>query len=373
MSGTATRQTNWKFIFITVGSIVIVGFVFLRFFWSPLQEHNKRLVLLEEEYSKQRGEFLTFLKEKKRLDRDRLLGLPRDLAKGINQYSHYFQKLLRECGFSGADVAPVADTRNPAAAGNPALAGAATAKKAGHMPLTFLVRAQGDWPGVAKLLEQFQRTPLLHRVKTLIVEQQQTEKDAPGKLVLNMTVEALVVNRNDQRPDNLWGLDPRLGLVDALLAMNGQPTGWFMVLRGQALLVPEMPERSYAVLARVNPFVGGPLTPETDYAEEERQDKERLAKTFLTLTLPSAQEAVLLAPTSADKSSSIKLAAAPGQDTFPIWDGKKGKIIRVDLRDVYFSVDNDLYRIKIGQNLGEAMKRPLSPTERKSLGVWEKK
>jgi hypothetical protein len=63
------------------------------------------------------------------------------------------------------------------------------------------------------------------------------------------------------------------------------------------------------------------------------------------------------------------LAAAAGFDTFPMWDGKKGKVLRVDLRDVYVRVDEKVYGIHIGQNLAEALKRPLSAKELKGLGL----
>src|SRR5262249_16790829 len=130
-------------------------------------------------------------------------------------------------------------------------------KKANHIVLNFLVRAKGDWGGLMNLLEEFQRTPLLHRLRNLSIDQQQSGEKASGdKLAMTLSIEAMVVNRNDQRPDNLWGVDPRVLVLDAILGLNGQPAGWAMLLRGQALLVPEMPRRRYVELAQVNPFVG---------------------------------------------------------------------------------------------------------------------
>src|SRR5262249_12103486 len=251
MNSSPSPQTNWKFILITVGGFVLLAFLFLKMFWFPWQQSQRTLTLLEDDYDRQQRSYLTFMKERKKLTAFRLLGLPKNLEKGGSDYAHYLQDLLKECGFTVEDVqGPVGlEARNQAPA---------RGKKVSHIPLTFLVRAQGDWGALVKLLERFQRTPLLHRLKSWSVDQDPSAKDKNGKkLVVNLTVEALVVNHNDKRPDNLWGIDQRLVAADALLAMQGRPTGWAMLLRGQALLLPPMPERRYGDVVRVNPFVGG--------------------------------------------------------------------------------------------------------------------
>jgi hypothetical protein len=245
-------------------------------------------------------------------------------------------------------------------------------KKVSHLALTFLVRAQGNWAALAKLLERFQRTPLLHRLKSWNVEQAPGEKEKSGKkLVMNLTVEALVVNHSDKRPDNLWGIDSRLIGVDALLALQGRPAGWTMLLRGQALLLPPMPDRRYADLARVNPFVGGRLPEEKEKKRDTRPPDNR-SNVHLVLTDHASQKAILLAATKSKGESAIKLAATAGHDVFEVWDGHgllKGKVLRVDPRDVYVQVGKAIYAIHIGQNLAEAMERPLAPNELARLGL----
>jgi hypothetical protein len=357
-------QTNWKFILITVGGTVLLAFLFLKLFWFPLQQSNRRLAFMEDEYDRQRREFRTFLRERKRLEVFRLLGLPRNLEKGGSDYARYCQNLLRDCGFSVEDFQGPAglDARNQAAG---------PAQKAGHIVLVFLVRAQGDWTGLVKLLEKFQRTPLLHRLKNWSIEQGGTSKEVSGKkLVLNLTIEALVVNRNDKRPDDLWGVDPRCIGLDALAAWGRQPAGWAMLFRAQGLLVPEMPNRRYMEVARANPFVGGRFLDGNANPRDKRPPDSR-ASVHLVLTDHAAQKAILLATTKAEPSS-IKLGAADGHDQFDIWDGRglrKGKVLRVDPRDVYVQVGKEVYGIHVGQNLAEAMKRPLSPGEVTSLGL----
>jgi len=245
-------------------------------------------------------------------------------------------------------------------------------KKASHLVLTFLVRAQGNWAALAKLLERFQRTPLLHRLKSWNVEQAPGDKDKSGKkLVVNLTVEALVVNRSDKRPDNLWGIDTRMVGVDALLALQGRPAGWAMLLRGQALLLPPMPDRRYADLARVNPFVGGRLPEEKEKKRDTRPPDNR-SNVHLALTDHAGQKAILLAASKYKGESAIKLTTTAGHNEFEVWDGKgllKARVLRVDPRDVYVQVGKAIYAFHVGQNLAEAMQRPLAPGELARLGL----
>jgi hypothetical protein len=365
MNSSPSPQTNWKFILITVGGFVLLAFLFLKMFWFPWQQSQRALTLLEDDYDRQQRSYLTFMKERKKLTAFRLLGLPKNLEKGGSDYAHYLQDLLQECGFTVEDVqGPVGlEARNQAPA---------RGKKVSHIPLTFLVRAQGDWGALVKLLERFQRTPLLHRLKSWSVDQDPSAKDKNGKkLVVNLTVEALVVNHNDKRPDNLWGIDPRLVAADALLAMQGRPTGWAMLLRGQALLLPPMPERRYGDVVRVNPFVGGRLPEEKEKKRDTRPPDNR-SNVYLALTDHAGQKAILLAASKYKGESAIKLTTTAGHNEFEVWDGKgllKARVLRVDPRDVYVQVGKAIYAFHVGQNLAEAMERPLAPGELARLGL----
>jgi hypothetical protein len=189
-----------------------------------------------------------------------------------------------------------------------------------------------------------------------------------------LTVEALVVGRSDRRPDELWGVNPRLVAVDSLLALRRQPAGWAMVLRAQALLPPPMPDRRYGDLKRVNPFLGG-VPSQWDFgaaarAKQKRRPDER-PNVYLVLTDHANQQIILLNETKPDKPSTVNLGVI-GRSTFEVWNGKepmKGRLLRVEPRDVYFQVGREIYTMHIGQNLAEAMRRSLSPRELKELGL----
>ncbi len=88
------------------------------------------------------------------------------------------------------------------------------------------------------------------------------------------------------------------------------------------------------------------------------------------LTNPSDQKAILLTG-SPEKNTIVKLASL---ETFTIFDGidtLKGQVLRVDLREVYFRVGAAVYGIRFEENLTDAMKRPLSAVEQKTLGLVE--
>jgi hypothetical protein len=358
----ARPQTNWKFILVTSGAALVLGIVFLKGFWLPYQENLKKLRSLEEDYDNQRRDFLVFQKEKQRLERDRLLGLPRNLNQAEREYIDYLQRLLDKCGF---DAHPDVQQTGVDFRGGLTTAG----KKAGHMAVTYLVRAQGPWTSIVKFLEKFQRTPLLHRLKTWTVDASGAGKSAASKLTLNVTVEALVVNRNEQRPDNLWGIDPRLVAVDAMLGLNRMPAGWATLLRAQALLLPELPRRSYVEVPRLNPFVGGIPISEVDLAAQALRDKEkekdRQAKASLVFT-SEPERALLVVPGDTDKKTEIALKR---DGTFPVWEGKEAKVLRICHRKVYFRFENKLYGIEIGEKMKEALGRPLSVSEGRALGL----
>jgi hypothetical protein len=366
MTAVATRPTNWKRIFITAGVVIGLGMLFLRSFVFPYQENRKKLLTVEDERDTRDRDYRLFQREKKRLESDRLLGLP-NKSQAQDEYIGYLQKLLEKCGFEARpDVTPIgSDLR------------AAAGKKTGHVAVSFVVRAYGPWTSVVKFLEKFQRTPLLHRLRVWSVDVPGSTKGTPSRLTLNMTIEALMVNRNEKRPEELWGVDVRLVAVDALLGLNRMPAGWATLLRAQALLPPELPKRSYTEMPRLNPFVGGIPLSERDLAAEDLAKKNQAAKDLknaqakasLVFTQDSEpKEALLVVPTAdGKKATSIKLKLG---GTFPVWEGKNAKVLRIDHYKVYFQFDGKIHSIHIGEKMKEALdQQPLSASESKTLGL----
>jgi hypothetical protein len=75
------------------------------------------------------------------------------------------------------------------------------------------------------------------------------------------------------------------------------------------------------------------------------------------------ERALLVVPTDTDKTTEITLKP---DGTFPVWEGKKAKVLRICHHKVYFQFESKIYGIEIGKNMAEALDRPL---DGKSLGL----
>jgi len=368
MNGPTSRPpTNWTFILGTSGGALLLGFLFLKGFLLPWQKNAKDLSRLEDEVIALENDFKVFMRDKKKLESYKLLGLPRDLERSSSGYNEYLYDLLDHCGFIGIVIKPTGNEEKPKSQ-----ATSGGAKKPGHLTLAFQVDAQGDWVSLTKMLEQFQRTAFLHRLRNLSIGP--SSKSAKAKLSFTMNIETLVVHQNERRPDNLWGFDPKIFAYDSVLALFGQPSGWAMLLRGQALLIPEAPPRRYSDLAWVNPFVGGkPRDPsEKPIAKKEGKNPPKRSEFRLAFTNPSAQRAMLLSG-STEKNTVVNLQAL---DDFTVFDGidqVKGRVVRVDLGEVFVEVGGKVYGIGFEKTLMDYLKSPLSVEEQKERGLVKEK
>jgi hypothetical protein len=372
--------TNWTFILVTSGGALLLGFLFLQLFFFPWQKNKRDLDRVQDEVDSQVREFNLFMRDRNKLQTYRLLGMPRNLEWGSSSYTEYLQTLFKDSGFSTKpDIRPSGHEERPKSK----FAGGAI--KPGHLTVAYQVDAQGDWLSLTKMLEKFQRTPFLHRIRNLTINPKQGGK----KLSISMNIEAMVVHKNEQRPDNLWGFDPKIFARDTMLALFGQPSGWAMLMRGQALLIPQTPARRYADLAWVNPFVGGkPQSPYEPPVIVKKEGKPRpppkRLEFYLRLANPSDQRAILVAG-GTDKYTVVKLAgpvdpttqfvggaacAALRLETFTVFDGidsVQGTVLRVDLREVYVMVEGAVYAIGFEKTFAEYLKEPLAAEEVKKL------
>ena len=69
-----------------------------------------------------------------------------------------------------------------------------------------------------------------------------------------------------------------------------------------------------------------------------------------------------------------RLRAEPGFDTFRILDNDgetlvRGKVIRLDDRELIFEAQDSYYSMHVGQNLDQALKRPLSSSQLRDMGL----
>src|SRR5262245_38569008 len=364
------RERNFLlFVVLAVVGVGGVVFVFQQWFWQPLQEAQRKVDDLQDEVDQKDQQIRFVLQEKKRLEKYKLLSLPANPEQASSDYSAYLKQVLRLSKLSEVKL-----LGPPTAAFKPGAAG----KKAGHLTLPFVVSARGSVDGVIELLERLKAAPIAHRVKALAVQPAEAGTKDAGKLNVNMTIEALIVNQSaSMNPFVVTNPDTRLLMLDCLAALRRAPVGLAMMPWGLSMvtthaLVPSEDEwtRDYSDIGKRNLFVGGVASfPKRGESPDAEGIADLRPYVRLVQTDPLTQEAFLRNLLFAGKDIRLRPKKYSGFDTFRIKNEDKsrdvvtGKVLRVDQRDVFFQVAESVYRIHIGQSLAEAMRRAISDDE----------
>lgn len=362
-------QRDQKIVLSLVLVLVGLGFAFVllqTWFLGPLADYNRQITSLEDEIDGKDRQRQSILFGRKLFEEKKKISLPASRVKASAEYDRYLVTLLQQSGLTdiGVQGPPPAELK----AKQPVIPVApGAAKKPGHTVLTYQVRAKGNMANVATALESLQRTPVMHRVKGLTIGRQDTSaKDANNnKLVMQMTVEAMIVAgvKAEQEPS----LKPNTKVE---LPTSTSP-------------------RRYADIAYKNIFTGPiplPPAPVTAPVEELTAEEELIPEHVrLVSTEPTAQEAWLRTLIFQVPEIRIRSKAGSGYDTFRIMNEDRSKVLvravvlRIDQRDVYFQVSEDVlkkhigdvFRLHIGQTIADAMRRPLSDAELDDLELTD--
>jgi hypothetical protein len=450
---------------LVLGAVILGGgyMVVNQLVLKPLAQYDKSIELLSEKVREKTFEANKVIADRPKLERWRLVSLPNvadDVAYSGREYKKYLHNLLLKSGW--ADLSLPA----PEMKAGPLL----PSKKPIYTTYTYNVRGKATMGELVSALEHLYRTPLLHRVKSITVDRPPevvaaalagdgqdgaapgggpdpkaggpapkggpggfvpkggpggfVPKGGPGgagrggpqrggardpereKLVVSLSVEALIVNEAIRRPTNLLGPDERLVALDVLTGMRGGPTGlallpWAVGPLGplgptqlaqktkvlppmpaigkapakKAQVVLEPPWRNYEDIARKNVFFGAsPTAPKWD--RPVTASEEALVKQHVFLDEIRDNSKVLeafLRNRLTDHNNRLRMTR--GFDTFRIRDLEDkttlvdGKVLRIEDRDVYFQEGDSIYVIHIGQSLAEAMRRPLSASMIKSMNL----
>ena len=347
--------------------VILVGgvgtYFTLESFVKPLKAANARIADLEQETDDAQFTMDKFLMDRPKLDAARKKSLPLDPQLAASQYTaNYLQPLLRESGLIVEDVThsnaldvklakPIEDV-----------------KKAGHQLMTFEVRARGELADLVKAMKAIQATPYEHRIKNLQIDRADTAtgKETSSKLNIKLVLEILMVAKTDNKTAPSAELDYKL-----------------------------LSKRNYDEIAKKNIFVGA-LPQQTKTVEvvdptldpdngkgpsgvaKEEPDENVPAYVRLVTTDPDHKEAYLR--NLIHRSRETRLVAKPGsgREFFKITDEVgdyvffKAKILKVELREVYFQVKNQVYKLHIGGSLHDAIESGgLSLDQIDDLGLFD--
>jgi hypothetical protein len=347
-----------------IGAVLL----FYNLFWSPLQEYNGRIVELEKANAEKEAEMLQIIRDQKKLQAWRWLSLPgvenlrrekgtlpnptedrkSAFADAKNRYSEYLGNLLRKNGVA-YDVSPQAEQLQhnkgipEVGAGVPV-----------YTALRFRVDGRGKLANIVKMLEEFQETPLLHRIRNLKIAQAGGAKASAGdSLTVSMHIEALIVNGAQKRGNKLYA-EPPMTIAGGLLAVPRQPGAGLALLPWYKFYAAAVrpPKRTYDDIAYKNIFEGKPpyYPPPKIVKKEKRATPDLLTYAYLTdVTILSSTDPEILPSFRAtlyDRSNetAIKLRKIPGLNWFPLLKSGelstvvRGQVVRIDTRGVVFRV-----------------------------------
>jgi hypothetical protein len=360
---------------LAVGVLLAVAlgggaFVFYTFLYAPLRDRDAALQAVRGDLERKRERINEVLSSRPKLDRWRALSLPADTDLARREYEKYLSELLRKSGFAAGSFSvvpkPTDNKTSPTIPGKGPI----------YTRLTFTVLAHGSLSNLVEALEGFYRTGLLHQVRNLTVQRPLTAGDQQQQqdgLDINLTVEALCVTGGGNRPYLLPNLEPRLVALDAVAALRGAPAGVALAAWAATPMGPEgpgilaQPGRNYESVAAKDIFHGEP--------QAEAKGEDIVVTRFVHLTDITRDgrraEAFLY-----DRASNRKtrLRAEPGFDAFRVTNDAgetvvRGKVLRINERDVVFQADGKQYALHVGQSLEDAMRRPLSEEELRAMGV----
>jgi hypothetical protein len=363
-------NTRERFLAVTLLGVVIVGvggFTANALLLEPIWQRSRDKDALLKEIQTKTDRVNQILAQRARLERYRALSLPADVDTAHREYEVYLRELLRKSGIpTGAAMVTLPNSKQADSHGVPTLAN----KEPIYTRLEYTLQLHSGLDGLVKFLQSFYRTPLLHRIKTLSVRRPNTTT-TPGQaaeLETTLTIEALVVNGAGNRVTILPGIDPRLLAIDTVTALRHGTPGLGLALWGAGPTGPvgprtlAQPPRDYLAILNKDVFMGpAPLSFSTT------KEAEPVRYVYLTdITHDEKRSEAWLYNRLTNHKD--RLRAERGFDFFPILNAEgetltRGRVLRLDEKDVLLLVDGKYYNLHIGQNLGDALARPVASKE----------
>lgn len=365
-----SQQIHIVRLVVLVGGIVGLALAIFVFILQPWKNYNQQIDNLTQQIDDQFFQLQMLGKEQQQVQQRQLLSLPTNPYIARREYDRYLSELLTRSGMvvdflRGSSAAP--EAASP-------LNRFAKKKEPVFTPVTFQVQARATLVSLAKMLNRFQNTPVLHKIKTLTLEPIESKGGVSqsGQLTVQITIEALIVNDAPPR-ETVMGVDDRLVWLDGLAGMRGGPAGlallpWAIGPTGplaERKLAAERPRYDYDDLLRKNIFQGGttrPPPPEPPRVVENTGPDMRQFTQLILTTEDDRQAQALLRNRYTNDTTWLR--SRRGLNSFWIYDesGEKavmrGWVLKITQGDVFFHVDGYLYCIHVGETLAEAMEQP---------------
>src|SRR5262245_27437081 len=395
------RERNMMRILIVLGGVVAPALLIWMWLLSPYLTGRSELAALEEEINDKDALIAVKLKEKRQVERFRFMSLSGSPNQAAEQYQNFLRPVIDNSGLRLEKLhSQVPDPKT--------IVTAPGKKGPPHTVIPFNVDAKGDLASVVKFLELMEKASYAHRVKSLNLTQD--SRDNPGWLNVKIAIETMIVAKAE-RHANLAG---RLAALDALNGLRRGPIGIAMVpwalspvgptwndknpeAKSKVVVGKPKPEGradDYAAIAKRNPFIGlvkapPQFSPEVDVGEIDTEPSGPDMRKWWTLSeiRYTNQDNFSFRPRMATLRNWFegpggtlgyqKLLDIPmsGYDKFRIRDesGKRdlvtAQVLKIDDREVYFSVEGKYYSIYMGQSVLQAMKQQVPRAQLERLGI----
>jgi len=377
-------NSNRRLLWIVLGGgfAMVSMFVVFTSIVPAWKKANATIATLEDEVDQKQREMDFITGEKSRRETAQILPLRGPVDRAAAEYARYLKPLLHDAGLT------VDEFQGPPPV-EPKGLSAGAKKQPTYQILPFQIRAKGEVASLSTALETMRRTPVQHRVRAITLDRLDG-RDTVAKLGIQMTVEVMVHPGAKSNPKLLPYPDRRMMPIEGLATLTGIPglsvlTPW----TAEGMSLPQgvrVEDESHVRidLSKINPFLGELPPPPPPVAVAEKVEPPEPEPTgpdlreYVKLDLIQPPTEAFLRNTYIN-AGSIRLKSAPmsGYEVFRIMDEDRaktivrGKVLRIDPRVVYFQVGEDIYGIRFGQTLADAMKRPMSPSELDDSGVGD--
>lgn len=198
-----------KLALLLLGVLLLIGGGIIAYptLVVPIRERRERIKTVQDEIAKANETVEKVQRDQARWEKARALSLPADVDTAKVEYVKRIRELLTGAGFAQETAAKMDDAAPAAAVAGPTH----RAAKPVLTRLTCTVTGRADLSAVVRFLETFYKMPLLHQVRQLKVERPPTAgtgESKPGELLVNMRLEAVILDSAEDRATLLPHVPP---------------------------------------------------------------------------------------------------------------------------------------------------------------------
>ncbi len=387
------RERILAIVVLGVLGVVLGGFLFHGFFWSPLQKNDETIVSLKDQIAKKKERIAEIQAELPTYERWRALTLPSKLDVANLEYDKWLNDKVGKARFVGASVLPKPiDMKSGITA-----TGAAAAKAPPvYAKMAFSVTGRATMANLVQFLESFYNAGLLHQIRTISIQRPLTTvaQQQRNELDVTISIEALSLTGADQRKTLLPVIDPRMLAIATIASMRQAPVGLAMAADalgprgdlGPGKLAPT--DREYSLMAKKDIFFGrqGPIVDPNGFVEATRYYRltDIIEAEEPTATgVKKVRQANIVDLYNANRKIRLEVGKASGYSDFAIREEDytsilfKGKVVKINDLDIIFQIldkesqpiKDSYYRLKVGGTMYDALKHTLTKEEATREGL----